>query len=200
MCYGRTILPHDRPSQESGRSDGALFDAGRRLPVAGLGCLGVTIGQTAFTFGLSLTSAANTGLIFATAPVWGLLLGSMFGLERPTPRGILGLWLSILGVGIVFYEGLGAEGTSLLGVCLVLLAAMGFGAYTVLSIPVLERRSQWQPTLCFSEGLSSCCSLPGTLPGWSGVAWAWEPGRRWPSRPSSLRPSPSRPGKRASRE
>jgi drug/metabolite transporter (DMT)-like permease len=59
------------------------------LPVAGLGCLGVAIGQTAFTFGVSLTSAANTGLIFATAPVWGLLLGSILGLERPTPRGIL---------------------------------------------------------------------------------------------------------------
>ena len=111
------------------------------LPVAGLGCLGVTIGQTAFTFGVSLTSAANTGLIFATAPAWGLLLGSMFGLERPTPRGILGVGLSILGVGIVFYEGLGAEGASLVGDSLVLLAAMGFGAYTVLSMPVLERRS-----------------------------------------------------------
>jgi drug/metabolite transporter (DMT)-like permease len=59
------------------------------LPVAGLGCLGVAIDQTAFTFGVSLTSAANTGLIFATAPVWGLLLGSILGLERPTPRGIL---------------------------------------------------------------------------------------------------------------
>jgi drug/metabolite transporter (DMT)-like permease len=111
------------------------------LPVAGLGCLGVAIGQTAFTFGVSMTSAANTGLIFATAPVWGLLLGSILGLERPTPRGILGVGLSILGVGIVFYEGLGVKGTSLLGDCLVLLAAMGFGAYTVLSMPVLERRS-----------------------------------------------------------
>jgi drug/metabolite transporter (DMT)-like permease len=150
------------------------------LPVAGLGCLGVAIGQTAFTFGVSLTSAANTGLIFATAPVWGLLLGSMFGLERPTPRGILGVGLSILGVGIVFYEGLGAEGTSLLGDCLVLLAAMGFGAYTVLSMPVLERRSPLAvaPTLCSSADWPSCCSLPCTLLIWSGVAWAWEPGRR----------------------
>src|SRR5215211_4833611 len=103
------------------------------LPVAGLGCLGVAIGQTAFTFGVSLTSAANTGLIFATAPVWGLLLGSMLGLERPTWRGILGVGLSILGVGIVFYEGLGAEGTSLLGDLLILVTAIGFGAYAVLS-------------------------------------------------------------------
>jgi drug/metabolite transporter (DMT)-like permease len=111
------------------------------LPVAGLGCLGVAIGQTAFTFGVSLTTAANTGLIFATAPVWGLLLGTVLGLERPTWRGVLGVGLSILGVGIVFYEGLGAEGTSLVGDFLVLLAAMGFGAYTVLSMLALKRHS-----------------------------------------------------------
>ena len=132
------------------------------LPVAGLGCLGVAIGQTAFTFGVSMTSAANTGLIFATAPVWGLLLGSILGLERPTPRGILGVGLSILGVGIVFYEGLGAEGASLGGGGLL-------GA---------ARRSRWQPTLCSSADWPSCCSLPCTLLVWSGVAWAWEPGRR----------------------
>jgi drug/metabolite transporter (DMT)-like permease len=45
------------------------------VPVAGLGCLYVAIGQGTFTFGIHLTSAANTGLIFATSPVWGLLLG-----------------------------------------------------------------------------------------------------------------------------
>jgi drug/metabolite transporter (DMT)-like permease len=111
------------------------------LPVAALGCLGVAIGQTAFTFGVSMTSAANTGLIFATAPVWGLLLGLMLGLERPAWRGLVGVGLSILGVGIVFYEGLGAEGTSLAGDLFVLLAAMAFGSYTVLSMPVLERHS-----------------------------------------------------------
>ena len=53
----------------------------------------------------------------------------------------MGVGLSILGVGIVFYEGLGAEGTSLVGDLFVLLAAMAFGGYTVLSMPVLERHS-----------------------------------------------------------
>jgi drug/metabolite transporter (DMT)-like permease len=111
------------------------------LPMAGLGCLGVAIGQTTFTFGVSLTTAANTGFIFATAPVWGLLFGFVFGLERPTWRGAAGVGLSILGVGVIFYEGLGLEGASLIGDLLVLLAAMGFGAYTVLSMRVLGRYS-----------------------------------------------------------
>jgi drug/metabolite transporter (DMT)-like permease len=111
------------------------------LPMVGLGCLGVAIGQTAFTFGVSMTTAANTGLIFATGPVWGLVLGSVLGLERPTFRGVVGVVLSIVGVSIVFYEGLGTGGTSLAGDFLVLLAAVGFGAYTVLSMPVLGRHS-----------------------------------------------------------
>jgi drug/metabolite transporter (DMT)-like permease len=90
---------------------------------------------------VSMTTAANTGLIFATGPVWGLVLGSVLGLERPTFRGVVGVVLSIVGVGIVFYEGIGTQGTSLIGDFLVLLAAIGFGAYTVLSMPVLGRHS-----------------------------------------------------------
>jgi drug/metabolite transporter (DMT)-like permease len=50
-----------------------------------------------------MTTAANTGFIFATAPVWGLLLGLLLGLERPTWGGMVGVALSILGVAIVFW-------------------------------------------------------------------------------------------------
>jgi drug/metabolite transporter (DMT)-like permease len=121
------------PGSKPGRKD--------LLRMAGLGCFGVVVAQTSFTFGVSMTTAANTGLIFATAPVWGLLLGLLLGLERPTWRGAAGVGLSSLGVGVIFYEALGLEGASLIGDLLVLLAAMGFGAYTVLSMRVLGRYS-----------------------------------------------------------
>ncbi len=148
------------------------------LPMAGLGCLGVAVGQTAFTFGLSLTTAANTGLIFATAPVWGLLLGLVLGLERPTFRGTLGVGLSILGVGIVFREGLGVDGASLAGDLSVLVAAMGFGAYTVLSMRMLKRYSPLAvatyPTM-FGAPVVLALSVPLlTRTAWEGVgAGAW---------------------------
>jgi drug/metabolite transporter (DMT)-like permease len=114
---------------------------GDLLPMAALGCFGVATAQTGFTFGVSLTSAASTGLIFATAPVWGLLLGALLGLERPTGRGILGVGLSVAGVAAVVSEGLGAGGTSLVGDAFVLAAAVCVGAYAVLSMPLLERHS-----------------------------------------------------------
>ena len=122
------------PGSNPGRKD--------LLRMAGLGCFGVVVAQTSFTFGVSMTTAANTGLIFATAPVWGLLLGLLLGLERPTWGGMVGVALSILGVAIVFWEGLtGAGGGDLGGDLLVLLAALGVGSYTVLSMPLLERHS-----------------------------------------------------------
>jgi drug/metabolite transporter (DMT)-like permease len=114
---------------------------GDLLPMAALGCFGVATAQTGFTFGVSLTSAASTGLIFATAPVWGLLLGSLLGLERPTARGVLGVCLSVVGVAAVVSEGLGTGGANLIGDALVLVAAVCVGAYAVLSMPLLERYS-----------------------------------------------------------
>jgi drug/metabolite transporter (DMT)-like permease len=111
------------------------------LPMAALGCFGIGAAQTAFTFGISLTSAASTGLVFTTAPVWGMVLGFLLGLERPSWMGVIGVGLCILGVGVVFYGGLSSVEDSLLGDLVILLAAVSVGAYTVFSMPVLERHS-----------------------------------------------------------
>jgi drug/metabolite transporter (DMT)-like permease len=109
------------------------------LPMAALGCCGVATAQTGFTFGVSLTSAGSTGLIFATAPVWGLLLGAILGLERPTWKGVIGVGLSIVGVALVVLDGLTSGNNSFVGDLLVLIAAFFVGAYAVLSMPLLER-------------------------------------------------------------
>jgi drug/metabolite transporter (DMT)-like permease len=111
------------------------------LPMAALGCFGVATAQTGFTFGVSLSSAASTGLIFATAPVWGLLLGAALGLERPTWKGVLGVGFSIVGVALVVLDGLTSGNASFVGNLLVLVAAICVGAYAVLSMPLLERHT-----------------------------------------------------------
>ena len=111
------------------------------LPMAALGCFGVATAQTGFTYGVSLTSAGSTGLIFATAPVWGLLLGAVLGLERPSWKGVVGVALSIVGVALVVLDGLRSGDASLVGDLLVLIAAVCVGAYAVLSMPLLERHT-----------------------------------------------------------
>jgi drug/metabolite transporter (DMT)-like permease len=109
------------------------------LPVLGLGIVGITLTQTVFTVGVSLTTAANTALVYSTAPVWGMLLGFVLGLERPRLTGVLGIGLSLLGVGFIVYGGLDFAGTSLIGDALILAAAVFWGSYTVLSLSLLRR-------------------------------------------------------------
>lgn len=141
------------------------------LPMLGLGCFGIGAAQTAFTFGVSMTSAASAGLVFATAPVWGILLGHILGRERPTLKGILGIGLSILGVGIVFYGGSsGTGGDSLGGNLLALLAAVGIGAYAVFSLPLLDRYSPLT-VAAYSVLFGTLAILLASLPFFSSVRW-----------------------------
>jgi drug/metabolite transporter (DMT)-like permease len=124
-----------------------LFDPKGRLrredfwAMAGLGLVGVALNNVAFTFGVSMTSASNTALVVATAPLWGMLLGFALGWERPRLKGIVGVGLALLGVAMIVYRGLGTGGTSLPGDLLVMGAAACWGSYAVLSLPLLKRYS-----------------------------------------------------------
>jgi drug/metabolite transporter (DMT)-like permease len=124
-----------------------LFDPKGRLrrgdfwAMAGVGAVGVALNNVAFTVGVSMTSASNTALIVATAPLWGMLLAFVLGLERPKVRGVIGVGLALFGVGLIVYRGLGAGETSLPGDLLVMAAAACWGSYAVLSLPLLRRYS-----------------------------------------------------------
>ena len=109
------------------------------IPLAGLGAVGVSLNQGAYLSGLSMTNGSDAALMFASAPVWGLLFGAVFGLERARLGGVAGILIALLGVGLVVYDGLGQAGASLVGDLLVLLSALSWGAYAVLSLPMLSR-------------------------------------------------------------
>jgi drug/metabolite transporter (DMT)-like permease len=154
------------------------------LAMAGLGVVGVALNNVAFTFGVSMTSASNTALMVATAPLWGMLLGFVLGLERPRLRGLLGVGLALLGVGVIVYRGLGTDGTSLTGDLLVMAAAACWGSYAVLSLPLLRRYSPLAVagyTMLFgglavlplaSPGLSRMDWGAVSLGGWGAVAYS----------------------------
>jgi drug/metabolite transporter (DMT)-like permease len=122
-----------------GRNAGGGLGRGDLLALAGLGLVGIAINYVGYTVGLSLTTGSNAALIIATAPVWGLLLGIVLGLERGSWMGALGLGLAIAGVALVVGGGLGSAGASVGGDLLVCVSAFSWGAYTVLSLPVLRR-------------------------------------------------------------
>jgi drug/metabolite transporter (DMT)-like permease len=175
---------------------------GRRdlLSLAGVGLVGVGANNVAFTLGVSMTTASETALIYAAVPIWGILLGLALGLERPTPWGILGVCLAFLGVAVVVYGGLTGS-TSLLGNLLIVVATVCWGAYAVLSLPLLRRYSPLvvaSYTMLFG-GLGA---LPFALPGFLDAGWAEASGEAWgpwPTPRSWWRPSGSGPGRGASR-
>jgi drug/metabolite transporter (DMT)-like permease len=122
-----------------GWNAGGGLGRGDLLALAGLGVVGIAINYIGYTVGLSLTSGSNAALIIATAPVWGLVLGIVLGLERGSWMGALGLGLAIAGVALVVGGGLESEEASVGGDLLVCVSALSWGAYTVLSMPVLRR-------------------------------------------------------------
>ena len=155
--------------------------------LAGLGLVGVSLNQVGYTVGLSLTSGSDAALIFASAPVWGLLLGAVLGLERPTAGGVLGLALALGGVALVVGGGLGSGGASVGGDLLVCLSAFSWGAYAVLSMPMLRRLNPlvvggWTMLLGGGAVLPlALIGFPGLsdrCPPWIGERWASGLGRR----------------------
>ena len=129
-----------------------------RAALAGLGLVGVSLNQLGYTVGLSLTSGSDAALIFASAPVWGLLLGAMLGLERPTVGGVLGLALALGGVALVVGGGLGSGGASVGGDLLVCLSAFSWGPTRCSPCPCCAAwtRSSWPAGRCSSAAARFC--------------------------------------------
>jgi drug/metabolite transporter (DMT)-like permease len=142
----------------------------RDIPVlAGLGLVGVALNQVGYTAGLSLTSGSNASLVFATAPVWGLLLGVLLGLERGSWTGGLGLGLAIAGVALVVGGGLGSEEASLGGRPARVRERLLLGAYAVLSLPVLRRLGPL-PVAGWTMLLGGLAALPLAVTGLPGLS------------------------------
>jgi drug/metabolite transporter (DMT)-like permease len=133
---GLLLLPLALLSGPEGRLSRRDF-----LPMLGLGLVGVTLTQSVFTVGVGLTTAANTALVYSTAPGWGMVLGFALGWEHPRASGVLGIGLCLVGVGAIVYGSLDFAGTSLAGDALILAAAVCWGSYTVLTLSFLGRYS-----------------------------------------------------------
>jgi drug/metabolite transporter (DMT)-like permease len=140
------------------------------LPMIGVGAIGVGMTNMLFTSGVNLTSASDTALLYAVVPVWGMILGSVLGLERPTLRGILGMGLAFLGITVVVYGGLGGSDSSLEGNLLVLGATVCWGSYTVLSLPLLKKYSPLV-VAAYTMLFGGLATIPFAFPSFVDLHW-----------------------------
>lgn len=107
-------------------------------PVAGLGVLGIGVGQVAQTFGVVSTSASVGTIVSATIPVFIVLFAAIRLSQPVSPRQQLGLFAAFLGIAMVAIgdgENLGdLFSSSLIGVAWILLSAVAVAFYYVWSV------------------------------------------------------------------
>lgn len=115
------------------------------LALLALGTLGNGVYQILFVEGVARTRAGAAALVLAVGPALIALLGRLQGTERITRRGAAGIFLSIVGVGLVMLGGhadpstRGAADVGLLGTVLVFVAAACWAVYAVRVEPYTQR-------------------------------------------------------------
>ena len=106
-----------------------------------LGVLGNGLYQLLFIEGVAHTRAGNAALVLAATPAFVALIGWLRGVERIGRRGMTGIAISVLGIGLVVggRAPIGAGTSTLFGDMLVLGGCLCWAAFTVLLKPFMVR-------------------------------------------------------------
>lgn len=110
----------------------------------GLGFIGNTLFQIVFMIGLDLTTASNSSIIIAMAPVMIALLSFFLKHEKIHPAAWVGIAISFIGFYLVISSQYGMirfSNKSLLGDILILTGNILWALFTVFSWPLLKRLS-----------------------------------------------------------
>ena len=115
-----------------------------RRDVIGLllvGMVGNGLYQLFFVHGLARTRAGNAALIVAAAPAFIALIARARGLERVKRITLVGIALSVLGVGLVIAGSASSSNrkTTLLGSLLVFFGVLCWSVYTIMLQPYTKR-------------------------------------------------------------
>jgi drug/metabolite transporter (DMT)-like permease len=111
------------------------------IALLALGVLGNGVYQVFFVEGIARTRAGDASLVLAAAPAFIAILGRMLGVERIGVRALVGIILSIAGIGFVVFGAAGGTNgeSTLLGNALVLVGCLCWALYTVLLKPFSNR-------------------------------------------------------------
>jgi drug/metabolite transporter (DMT)-like permease len=136
------------------------------------GLIGFTVNQMFYSWGLHLTTASHSGLIFTITPLFVSGMSQALGHVRLGRLDMLGLALGVMGAGLIIgcpASG-AAGGASLLGDLLTVGAAITWGVWTILAAPILQRRGTLAGTFWIT--LTGTLGLvPFALPGLLGQDW-----------------------------
>ena len=154
------------------------FARGDWWRLLGLGLIGNTCYQLLFINGIDRTTAGNSALLLATTPIFVSLIGAAFGVERVGKLAWVGVFFSFAGIFMVIVgsgKELGLAKETIGGDILILIGALVWSLYTVLSKPMLSRYSALKLTaLAMAAGTPFIVlfSIPQLLAqDWATVSW-----------------------------
>lgn len=157
------------------------FEAGDWPRLVLVGLVGNTMYQVFFIIGIDWTLAGNTSLILGTVPVFVALFSWFFAVEDVGGKGWVGVTLSLAGIGLVV-AGSAANvefgGASVRGDVVILIAALAWSIYTVMSRPLVRKYGALPVTavtMWFGAAGLVFVSTPSLIQqDWGSVGWpAW---------------------------
>jgi drug/metabolite transporter (DMT)-like permease len=130
--------------------------------------------------GVSRTRASDAALVIAATPAFIAIIGRIRGTERTSARGVIGILLSIAGIGLVVLGTAADAGgqSSLLGDGLVLCGSLCWAVYTVLLRPYTTRIGGIQLSMLTMVGGAVPLALVA-LPSIVAADWAHLPSLGW---------------------
>ena len=156
------------------RKGGWRWPGSEDLPVVlATGLIGFTLNQILYSWGLHLTTASHSGLIFTVTPLFVFAMSQALGHIRLGRLDVLGLALGVGGaVLIIGWPSRGVAGeASVLGDLLTVGAAITWGVWTIVVDPLLQRRGTLVATLWIT--LTGTLGLvPFALPALARQDWA----------------------------
>jgi drug/metabolite transporter (DMT)-like permease len=141
--------------------------------------VGLTLNAGFYSYGLHLTTASHSGLIFTITPLFVFGLSYAMRHLKVDRVDVLGLGLGLLGavliVGAPVLTGSDSGGATLIGDLLTCGAALTWGLWTILAAPLLRRYGTLAPTAWITI-VGTLALVPIALPGllaedWSQVTW-----------------------------
>jgi len=127
------------------------------------GIVGAGIFQVLFTVGVNNTTAANTGVIMALAPIFTTLVAAGIGQEKLRGLTLAGILLAFAGVFLLVEgKGLSRWSEGILGDVIVIVAAFAWALYPIAVAPLLKRYTVLKTTT-YATILATLALLPFTI-------------------------------------
>jgi drug/metabolite transporter (DMT)-like permease len=149
-----------------------------RFGAAGL--FGVAVNQLFFFHGLNLSSALNAGIIMALNPIMVVVLAMFLSKEKLTAHKYTGVLIGAVGAILLTLSSGKLPGSSTLGDLFLLINALSYALYLVLSKPLLLKYSPIQViTYVFTLGLILLLLFPPTWTNLTNTNFAQIPFTAW---------------------